>query len=259
MSVKIIAHRGANRRAPQNTMPAFEKAYELNADGFETDVHETKDGHLVICHNYSITGTSNGKGNIRSMTLEELMKLDFGSYFSSDFAGTRMPRLVDFLGFAAGKELSVLNIEIKSPKVRGTQLVRDTIDMCKAYGLFDSLLISSFDPRVLTEAKEIDESCQTAFLYPTNRPRVCAPVFVPFAVTEKCGCDAIHPMHNFVNKAIVESAHRRGLKVNVWTVNDENIMRQMISDGVDGLITDVPDKAREVVESMEKSQQAVTA
>lgn len=254
--VKIIAHRGANRRAPQNTMPAFEKAYELLADGFETDVHETKDGHIVICHNYSVAGTSNGKGNIRGMTLEELMQLDFGSYFSSDFMGTRMPTLADFLGFASGKNLSVLNIEIKSPKMRGTNLVRDTINMVKAYSLFDSLIISSFDPRVLTEAKDVDENCKTGFLYPTNRPRVCPPVFVPFAFTERCGCDAIHPMYNFVNKALVESAHRRGLKVNAWTVNDESVMRQLISDGVDGLITDVPDKAREVLDSVNCAQTA---
>ena len=71
MAVKIIAHRGANRYAPQNTIPAFEKAFELGADGLETDVHLTSDGVPVICHNYTIDELSNGKGTISEMTFEQ--------------------------------------------------------------------------------------------------------------------------------------------------------------------------------------------
>ncbi len=93
---KIIAHRGANKVAPQNTMPAFIKAKEMGAHGFENDVHYTKDGYIVICHNYSIDETSDGSGLILDMTLEELRKYDFGSYFSPAFAGTRIPTLDEF-------------------------------------------------------------------------------------------------------------------------------------------------------------------
>ena len=97
---KILAHRGANKHAPQNTIPAFLKAIELGADGVENDVHLTKDGELVICHNYTIDETSDGKGNISDYTLEELKKFDFGSYFSPDFAGTKIPTLHEFLEIA---------------------------------------------------------------------------------------------------------------------------------------------------------------
>ena len=69
MSVKVISHRGANKVAPQNTLPAFEKSLEIGVDGFETDVHITADGHPIICHNYEINKTSNGKGIISKMTL----------------------------------------------------------------------------------------------------------------------------------------------------------------------------------------------
>ena len=87
----VITHRGANRYAPQNTLPAFQRAVEIGTDGFETDVHITKDGHVVLCHNYTIDETSNGKGLISQMTLEELKNYDFGSYFSKKFAGTTTP------------------------------------------------------------------------------------------------------------------------------------------------------------------------
>ena len=78
---KILAHRGANKHAPQNTIPAFLKAIELGADGVENDVHLTKDGELVICHNYTIDETSDGKGNISDYTLEELKKFEFWLLF----------------------------------------------------------------------------------------------------------------------------------------------------------------------------------
>ena len=97
MGVKVIAHRGSNKKAPQNTLPAFRQAIAEGTDGFETDVHLTKDKKLVICHNYTIDDTSNGVGNITSYTLGELKKFDFGSYFGNDFANTPLPTLDEFL------------------------------------------------------------------------------------------------------------------------------------------------------------------
>ena len=97
MSVKVIAHRGACKVAPQNTMPAFEKGLELDVDGFETDVHLTADGVPVLCHDYEIEETSNGHGKITSMTLDELREFDFGSYFSEEFKDTKIPTLEEFL------------------------------------------------------------------------------------------------------------------------------------------------------------------
>ena len=75
---KVISHRGANKEAPQNTIPAFKKSIEIGVDGFETDIHITADGVPVICHNYTIDETSDGQGNIKDMTLEQLRSYDFG-------------------------------------------------------------------------------------------------------------------------------------------------------------------------------------
>ena len=147
---KILAHRGANKHAPQNTIPAFLKAIELGAEGVENDVHLTKDGALVICHNYTIDETSDGKGNISDYTLEELKRFDFGAYFSPDFKGTQIPTLHEFLDIADPFE--IINVEIKSPKSGEKEIVRKTIECVKEHHLFDRLIISSFDPRLLVEA-----------------------------------------------------------------------------------------------------------
>ena len=134
---KIISHRGANRYAPQNTMPAFRRSLDLGVDGFETDVHVSKDGHIVICHNYDVNATSNGMGRISSMTLAQLRELDFGSYYSSAFRNTKIPVLSEFLELVNKSDISIMNIELKSPRERETGIVKKTIDAVKEYGLFD--------------------------------------------------------------------------------------------------------------------------
>ena len=160
----VISHRGANKYAPQNTIPAFKKAVEIGCDGFETDVHITKDGKIVLCHNYTIDETSNGKGLIAEKTLAELKSYDFGSYFNKRFEGTEIPTIDEFLSYVETTDISVLNIEIKSPKENETAIVRETIKAVKEHGLFDKLLISSFDPKLLVEAKHIDNMIIDTFL-----------------------------------------------------------------------------------------------
>ena len=160
---KIIAHRGANRYAPQNTIPAFEKAVELGADGTETDVHSTKDGYIVICHNDTVDEMSNGTGAIGSYMFEDIRKLDFGSKFSKDFAGVTLPTVEEYLEcMKKSDKLSVMNIEIKPNKSEREDIVRKTIEAVKDYGLFDELLISSFDYKMLVEAKKYEPKCKTA-------------------------------------------------------------------------------------------------
>lgn len=237
----VIAHRGANKYAPQNTMHAFKKAYEIGCDGFETDVHITKDGKIVICHNYTIDETSNGKGKISDMTLDELKGYDFGSYYSKKYEDTQLPTLDEFLSFVETTDISVLNIEIKSPKEKETAIVKETIKAVKEHDLFDRLLISSFDPRLLIEAKTIDSKCKTGFLYSPKSPTLLQMIWRQLRFTKSIGCDAVHPHYSFVNKKFVEDAHKMGIKVNPWTVNNPFIIDKLLSYGVDGIISDLPD------------------
>lgn len=246
----VISHRGSNKIAPQNTLPAFRKSVDLHADGFETDVHLTFDGIPVICHNYSIDETSNGKGLITNQTLEYLKTLDFGSYFHRAYKGTKIPTLEEFLRLCEKAGLKVLNIEIKPPKNNDYSVVPKTINMVKAHGLFDKLLISSFDPIALTTCKDVDPDCKTGFLYSPNSPN-----FIRFWGKEvefgRCiGVDALHPFHWLVDKRLVERAHENGMTVNPWTVNKVNDIKRLVKLGVDGVITDVPNIAKRVIDEL---------
>ncbi|MGN1169175.1 MAG: glycerophosphodiester phosphodiesterase, partial [Acutalibacteraceae bacterium] len=141
MAVKIISHRGANRLAPQNTLPAFEAALKIGVDGFETDVHLTADGVPVICHNYKVNETSDGTGKISAMTYDEFKSYDFGGYFSPEFKGTTAPSLDEFLRLCLGADLEIINIELKPSLENDMSVVSKTIQMVKDYGLSDKLLI----------------------------------------------------------------------------------------------------------------------
>ena len=148
----VIAHRGANKLAPQNTIHAFLKAAELKSDGVETDVHVTKDGELVLCHNGTVDKTSDGKGRISDMCLSDLKRFDFGSWFGSRFKNTTIPTLDEFLQTMKDTAVSVLNIELKPQKGGRLDFVDTVIQKAKEYGLADKLFISSFDYRILDKA-----------------------------------------------------------------------------------------------------------
>lgn len=244
----VITHRGANKYAPQNTLPAFKRAVEIGTDGFETDVHITKDGKIAICHNYTIDETSTGKGNIADMTLSQLKKFDFGSYFSKKYEGTEIPTIDEFLSFVETTDISVLNIEIKSPKQNETSIVKKTIEAVKEHGLFDKLLISSFDPELLLEAKMIDVKCKTGFLYSPTSPTTKKMFWKAPEFAQSIGCDALHPHFLFVDEKYVKKAHDEGIMVNPWTVNIPEVIDRMLRFSVDGIITDLPD----VVNGMSK-------
>lgn len=246
--INVISHRGANIYAPQNTIPAFKKSLEIGIDGFETDIHITKDGQLVLCHNYTIDNTSDGKGSISQMTLSELKNYDFGSYFSPRFAGTRIPTMDEFLSLVETSDISVLNIELKSPKENETAIVSETIRLVKEHGLFEKLLISSFDPKLLVEAKQIDETCKTGFLYSVNRKTAIPMLRHSVEVAKELRVDALHPQNVFVNEKYVYEAHEAGLIVNTWTVNSVKDIEKMIRCGVDGIITNYPDVTKGVIE-----------
>ena len=240
----VISHRGANQVAPQNTIEAFEKSIEIGCDGFETDIHLTKDGIPVVCHNFTIDETSTGKGAIKDMTLEELRQYDFGSYKGDEFKGVKIPTLDEFLEVSKkmGDKMKVLDIELKSEKFgeAGTELAEKTIDAVKNHGLFDKLLISSFDPSMLVVCKKIDKNCKTGILYSPDNLVSIKISARPVAFAKEIGCDALHPFAMYVTRLYVERAHRAGLQVNPWTINKELTAKHLIKLGVDGIITDDP-------------------
>ncbi len=254
MTTKIISHRGANFYAPQNTLPAFEKAVDMGVDGFETDVHLTKDGVPVLCHNYTVNATSDQKGTISKITLDELRKFDFGSYYSPAYKGTKIPTVEEFLDLVSKSDIEILNIELKSPK-DGTEkdIVSKTIDQVRNFNLIDKLLISSFNPELLVEAKKYEPNCKTGILYSPEKKVSWSIIPDPFTFAKKIGADAVHPFEMFVAGRYVEIAHAANLAVNVWTVDKPKGIEKMLDYGVDAIITNHPDLVRHLMNKREEN------
>ncbi len=238
--MKLIAHRGANRKAPQNTLAAFRAALSMPIDGVETDVHLTRDGAVVLCHNPNIDETSDGKGYINDLTLEELLALDFGGYFSPEFKGEKIPLLTDFLDLV--RTLEIINIEIKPPYNKRYEVVDETLRIAGEKGMLEQILISSFDPVVLRRAKDIAPAVQTALLYDFTKKAYWEVRKNLLEFAASLGCAALHPYKYMINAAQIETAHELGMKVNCWTVNEPAVAKKMQAAGADGLITDVPDE-----------------
>lgn len=245
----VIAHRGANRFAPQNTLPAFSKAIELNSDGVETDIHITADGHFVLCHNGSVEKTSNGKGRIPDLTLKELKALDFGSRFGNGFVNIPIPTLDEFLQLMK-KSASTLNIELKPQKNKSLDFVEKVIDKVKEYGLEERLFISSFDRRILERVKSVDPAVKTGYLYPAMGEIVRRWLVSPVALARSSGVDFLLPHQSYVSRAFIKKAHDAGLRVAVWTVNKTETAEKLMNWGADGIITDCPDIIKRKIESM---------
>lgn len=250
---KVISHRGANLEAPQNTLPAFVKSVEIGVDGFETDIHLTKDGVPVVCHNYTIDETSDGKGDIKDMTYEQLLEYDFGSWFHDKFKDTKIPTVEEFLSLCENADIEIMNIEIKPPRDGNMEIVAKTIEAVKAHGLFDKLLISSFDSNVLVECKNIDPECKTGFLYAPNKKKYYLNMlfgYVEFA--KKIKADYLHPHFLSVNKRYVRRLHEAGVGINVWTVDKPETAKKMLECGVDGIITNNPIMIKDLIVRFKK-------
>ena len=231
----IFAHRGASRAAPENTLPAFEAAIRLGADGVELDVQYSSDGAMVIFHNATLEKTSDGTGRVTAHTLSELRALDAGSWFDPAFAGTRIPTLDEVLDLLKDKLL--INIELKVLEALRSGLAADTVKSVRAYGMADRVVISSFNPFALRQAKQAGPEIECALLLAHDLPG-----WMHWGVTRRyCRADGLHPDSAMVNEAYLARAHQLGMPVRVWTVDDEADMRRLIALGADAIITNVPD------------------
>lgn len=158
----IIAHRGASHHAPENTLSAFRAAAFQGADGIETDVHFTSDGQLVTHHSYSIDGCSNGQGAIQSLSLAQLKQYDFGRHKGDEWAGETIPTLDECLSACAN--YAMVNIELKAPFDRRASLPRAVVDVVRAHGMVDQVIISAFDHGLLQEVKQLCPQMRTGML-----------------------------------------------------------------------------------------------
>lgn len=240
----ILGHRGASAYAPDNTRSAFELAVKMGADGVETDIHLTKDGVPVIQHNYTIDKNSNGSGWVEELTLEELSKLDFGSWFSDEFKGEKILTLDECLEFA-DKNMRIINLELKRATVKRSAIVEATLELVKKYKMQDRVLISSFDHRLVQKAQNMCPDVLTGALYDeaeVEQNNIAEILEDAPAYVEKLGFDFAHPHIDYLlEEGLMQRYHEKGIGVAVWTVDKPYIAKQCFKQGVKCIITNKPD------------------
>lgn len=249
-NVLVFGHRGAKAYAPMNTLPSFLLAVEQGVDGVELDVWLSKDGHLVVIHDDTVDGTTDGHGNVQDMTLAELQGLDAGAWFDPKFTGTRIPTLDEVLD--ALPPVILVNIEIK--KADNASAETDGIEAAVAecirrHNSQERVIVSSFSlnalERFYAEMPDLWDALGYLYVTPDQLPALqSSPVEIAF----------MHPYHEVVTKDLIDQHVKLGSLTNVWTVNDAERMRQLIDLGVNGIITDVPDVARSVVNAWKRER-----
>ena len=235
----VWAHRGACGYAPENTMPAFKLALDMEADGIELDVHFSKDGKIVVCHDEKIDRTSNGQGKITDYTYEELLAFDFGIKFAPEFKGTKIPLLSEVYELFAptGK---VVNVEIKSidPAIPAALVAVE-----KECGMEGRVIYSSFDHEQIARILAVDPEAFIAPLYSFNMVKA-------WDYVANIPAKASHPKMNQVDlyPEYVEEMHKRGIRVHAWTVNTAEDVKHLADAGVDAVITNYPDVAKKALD-----------
>jgi glycerophosphoryl diester phosphodiesterase len=236
----IIAHRGASAHAPENTLAAFQRAVELGAPFIETDLHLTRDGRFVAIHDKTLQRTTNGQGAVQDFTLAELRQLDAGKWFDRPFSGEHIPTLAEVLEFGRANDV-VFYLEIKYEGAWGMH--HALVAALREHDASARTIVISFDPGTLRSVRELDASIMVGLL--GERPEAD---LVQMALDS--GARQICPRYDMVTHELIERAHVASLRVATWTVNEAAQMRTMIAAGVDGIITDVPDRLRATTEDL---------
>jgi glycerophosphoryl diester phosphodiesterase len=230
-----IAHRGASAEFPENTLSAFDAAIAAGADMCELDVQRSADGALVVMHDDSVDRTTNGMGEVAALQLETIKRLDAGAWFAARFAGERVPILSEV--FEVGRGRCALNIELKASAIAAQ--VCGTI---RHWHAEPSTLVSSFDWQELAQVRQMAPEVRIGLL--ANRGPAG---LLEAAVQMKAA--AINPRVDLISAELCKRARWHGLAIYVWTVDDPAEMRRLIVAGVDGIMTNHPERLRALMES----------
>ena len=212
----IIGHRGATGH-PENTIPSFELALELGADGVELDVRKSGDGHLIVVHGSVVGGMS-----VKSTPFDDLRNLG---------DGYQIPLFEDVLKQISAR--AFLDIELKEPGYE-----REAIELIKEHADVSKLMISGFHTEMLNKVHDLLPEIRLGFIYnrtQDEQSRHNSPI------------DFVIPQFRLASRELIEEVHDEDLRVFAWTVNDESEMRRLLALGVDGIITDQPGRLAQVL------------
>ena len=254
----LMAHRGSMTLWPENTLYSFKRAAAMGADVMEIDVRQTADGEIVVCHDETVDRVTDGTGRVADLTLGELKSFDFAYNFVKD--GEKKPEL-------RGKGLTIptlrelflalpgshFNIDIKADSEK---LTRDLLNLIQSQGQIEKVVIGSFYSNIVElvkkEAPEFATSASareawTMFLLnKVGLGRLHRPSGVAYQLP------AAHLGMAVVTPSFVRTAHSLGQELHVWTIDDPAEMRRLLKMGVDGIVTNRPDLAVNVIKEFRK-------
>jgi glycerophosphoryl diester phosphodiesterase len=220
MTVLSVNHRGYSTVAPENTLPAYILSKKMGFNYVETDVSFTSDGVAVLLHDSTIDRTSNGTGDIGSMTFNQVRQYDFGSWKSSAYAGTQIPSLAEFLALCRAIMLHPY-IELKSNGGYTQAQIEGIVDMVKAYGLKGKVTYISFSETYLGYVKNYDAEARLGFLkgtYASGDVAVCTGL-------RTAGNRVFYDVnYAAITQAVCEAFAAADIPVEAWTVDSESTM-----------------------------------
>ncbi len=237
---RVWAHRGASGEFPENTMIAFQEAINQKVAGIELDVHLSKDGYAIICHDETLNRTTNGTGFIKDKNLFELKQLDAGSWFDKKFKGIKLPLLDEFLELAKKTNITI-NIEIKLGSIFYPGIEEKVLELIEKSGVKENVIISSFDHMALLKIKELDNSVKTGVLY-------SQPVITIEELLRLTKADALHPNYLYVTKETTAIAKELNVPIHTYTVDNTEDFLMMEELGVDVVMTNYPKKGIKLYE-----------
>lgn len=236
----IYAHRGASAYAPENTREAFKKAIELKANGIELDLQKTKDGKIVIFHDNYIDKKSNGTGKIEEHTYQELLELDFGSWFDNKYQNEKIVLFEDFARNYLDKDLTFA-IELK---VLGIE--KEALDIINRYKVHNNIYITSFLYDALANVKRIDSNIKLSWLIKDRISKENIEKILKINGAQIC------PKASLVSKEDIEIANNNGVGVRLWGIDNEEIMKKVYKLNIEGMTVNFPDKLIELLHKEEK-------
>ena len=228
----IIAHRGASGHAPENTLAAFKRALALGATFIETDLQLTRDARFVAIHDDTVDRTTNGQGKVHDQTLAVLRRLDAGSWFGSEYNGERIPTLEEILEFTKKNDV-VFYLEMKPGGSWGGE--HALVGALRESGEAARVVVISFDPSILGSLRKIEPTLMTGVLYDGQ-------LSDPINAALDVGARQIVVRGDLVTPALIERARKKDLQVVCWTINNPAHIRMLVAAGVDGIMSDYPDR-----------------
>lgn len=242
--IRNIAHRGYSKEYPENTMLAFRKAIEAGCNAIELDVHQSKDGHMMIFHDEELLRTTKISGYIRDFTSQELQNMDASILFKGVHENNRIPTLEEYFEFIRDQQITTV-IELKNNVFIYPDMEERIIEMIKHYDLDEKVILCSFSRNSIIKCHHIEPEIETALItdYWLHKGG---------SVAKSIGATYIHPRHRFLQPWVLREMKRSGIFIQPWTVDSSRRMKSLIRSGVHGIITNDPKLLSDVQSAMQK-------